>query len=173
MAKRQLQLTEHEIGQLAAAEEQTDDKRARIRYQAMRLYGQGWAIRTIQEVTLAGESTIRQWAMAYRAEGLAGLESHWSGKNASKLTDEQRAQVKARLHQNSPADVGISQGQFWSVSDLQVAVFEWFGVTYQDKDSYQHLLRQCGFSYQRSAKVYRHRPSEADIAAFESALEKK
>lgn len=173
MAKRQLHLSEHEIAQLAVAEQQTDDKHARTRYQAIRLYGQGWSIKTIQEVTQAGESTIRQWAMAYRAEGLTGLCSKWSGKNANKLTDEQRAQIKQNLHEYRPVDLHLSAGEYWTVSDLGVAVEQWFGVVYQDETSYQTLFRKSGFSYQRTTKVYRSRPSEVALAEFEAELEKK
>lgn len=173
MAKRQLQLRELEITRLAAAEQATNDKHARTRYQAIRLYGQGWAIETIQEITQAGESTIRQWAMNYRAEGLNGLRSQWTGKNANKLTGEQREQIKQRLHEYRPVDLHLSTGEYWTVSDLRVAVEQWFGVVYQDETSYQTLFRKSGFSYQRTTKVYRSRPSEAALAQFESELEKK
>jgi transposase len=173
MAKRQLQLTKHEIGQLAAAEQSTSDPHARSRYQAMRLYGQGWGMQSIQEITQAGESTIRQWAMRYRAEGIEGLRSKWQGKNASKLTDEQRQQLRERLQEYRPVDYQLSGGVYWTVSDLRMAVQQWFGVVYADESSYQTLFHQSGFSYQRTTKVYRSRPSEAALAVFEAELEKK
>ena len=59
------------------------------------------------------------------------------------------------------------------VSDLQVVVKAWFGVSYKDEDSYQALFQACGFSYQGSAKVYRSQPSAAEIAQFEAEVEKK
>jgi transposase len=173
MAKRQLQLTQTEIGQLVLAEQQTNDRQARTRYLATRLYGQGWPIKTVQEVTQASTSGIRLWAMLYRAHGLEGLRSHWTGQNAAKLSREQRTSLKERLHHSRPVDLHISQAQFWTVSDLRIMVTRWFGVTYQDESSYQRLFQQCDFSYQQSAKVYRHRPSQVEIAAFESDLEKK
>jgi transposase len=90
MAKRQVQLSEQEIGQFREAEMRTCDVYELKRLQAIRLYGTGMPLVAIQEVTGAGENTIRQWAMAYRAEGLTGLRSKWQGKNASRLTAEQR-----------------------------------------------------------------------------------
>lgn len=173
MAKRQLELTAQEIGQFREAETRTRDVHELKRLQAIRLYGSGIPLRAIQDVTGAGESTIRQWAMAYRAQGLTGLRSKWSGKNANKLTDEQRQQVKERLEQYRPVDLQLSSGEYWTVSDLRVAVEQWFGVVYQDETSYQTLLHKSGFSYQRTSKVYRSRPSEAALAAFEAELEKK
>jgi len=172
MAKRQLNLSETEIGQLRQAEAKTRDVRELKRLQAVRLYGSGVNLRDIMTMVGAGESTIRQWAMSYRSEGVTGLSSKWQGKNANKLTDEQRQQLKERLHTYSPIDLQISQSAYWTVSDLRVAVENWHGVVYQDDDSYQKMFHVSGFSYQRTAKVYRSRPSEVSIAEFEAELEK-
>ena len=172
MAKRQLDLTVQEIGQFREAETWTRDVHELKRLEAIRLYGTGMPVRAIQDMTGAG-SPIRQWAMAYRAQGLAGLRSKWSGKNANKPTDAQRQQVKERLEQYRPVDLQLSGGEYWTVSDLRVAVEQWFGVVYQDETSYQTLLHKSGFSYQRTSKVYRSRPSEAALAEFEAELEKK
>lgn len=173
MAKRQLTLTEQEIGQFRQAETQTRNVRELRRLQALRLYGTGIPLKEIQNITGAGGSTIRQWAMVYRAEGLAGLRSKLDGKNANKLTDKQREQIKQRLHQYRPVDLHLSSREYWTVSDLQVVVEQWFGVTYQHVGSYHNLLHKCGFSYQRSTKIYRSRPSERAIEQFEAELEKK
>jgi len=173
MAKRQLQLTDKEIGQFREAEMRTRNVYELKRLQAIRLYGTGMPLVDIRNMTGAGESTIRQWAMAYRAEGLAGLSSKWHGKNANKLSDEQRQQIKQRLQQYRPVDLHLSVRQYWTVSDLRIAVEQWFGVIYQDETSYQTLLHKSGLSYQRTTKVYRSRPSEAALADFEAELEKK
>src|SRR5215207_4908128 len=132
MAKRQLQLTDQEIGQIREAETRTRDVHELKRLQAIRLYGTGMLLADIQNMTGAGESTIRQWAMAYRAEGLTGLRSKWHGKNANKLTDEQRQQIKQHLHEYRPVDLHLSVREYWTVSDLRIAVEQWFGVIYQD-----------------------------------------
>jgi putative transposase len=173
MAKRQLQLTAAEIGQFRQAEAQTRNVHELKRLQAIRLYGSGVPLTDIQQLVGAGESTIRQWAMAYRAEGLAGLRSKWQGQNANKLTDPQRQQIREYLQQYRPVDLHLSVGEYWTVSDLRVAVEQWFGVVYADETSYQTLLHQSGFSYQRTSKIYRSRPNEATLANFEAELEKK
>jgi transposase len=84
--------------------------------------------------------------MAYRAEGVAGLRSKGQGQNANKLTDQQRQQIRERLQQYGPVDLHLSTGEYWTVSDLGVAVAQWFGVVYADETSYQTLLHQSGFS---------------------------
>ena len=50
---------------------------------------------------------------------------------------------------------------------------QWDGVEYISRDSYQGLLGECGFSYQRTEKVYRSRPNVQTVATFEAVLEKK
>lgn len=173
MAKRQLQLSEAEMGAFRQAEARTRDVQALKRLQAIRLYGSGVPLMDIRNLVDAGESTIRQWAMRYRAEGVSGLRSKWHGKNANKLTDEQREQIRQRLHQYRPLDLHLSAGAYWTVSDLRLAVKQWFGIVYADETSYQTLLHKSGFSYQRTTKVYRSRPSEVALAHFEAELEKK
>jgi transposase len=65
-----------------------------------------------------------------------------------------------------------ADGQFWTVEDLQRAVQQWYGVSYQSRNSYHRLFDLCDFSYQRPAKAYKSR-SEAKVAEFEEQLEKK
>jgi transposase len=47
----------------------------------------------------------------------------------------------------------------------------WYGFNYQSRSSYHRYFDLCGFSYQRTAKVYKSR-SEARVAEFEAQLEK-
>ena len=130
--------------------------------------------------TLVGcdERSIRKWAQKYRQEGLEGLQSHWQGENALKLSRAQRADLRQRLQQYRPdqviaPDIRISRGQFWTVSDLQIVVKAWYAVEYRALDSYRTLLHECGLSYQHTEKVYRSQPDAQTVADFEAELEKK
>jgi len=150
------------------------------RLQAVRLYGSGQGMAAIMDMTGCAESSIREWVHDYKGDGLAGLSAHYehSAHNASKLSQAQRADLQERLHAYRPDQVlsptiRVSQGTFWTVSDLHIAVEQWYGVVYQDTEAYQQLFHRCGFSYQRAERVYKSRPSQADIAEFEAELEKK
>jgi transposase len=110
--------------------------------------------------------------------GLSALRSNWSTQNASKLTGEQQTDLRTRLHeyrpdQLLPADMRVSAGQFWTISDLMIVVEQWYGVIYQDAGSYRNLFKRCGFSYHRTERVYKSRPSEVELAEFEAEVEKK
>jgi len=86
---------------------------------------------------------------------------------------ESRNQAAPAPDEVLSAKVRISQGEFWTVSDLQVAVKQWYGVVYQDRDSYRRLLHSCDFTYQRTEAVYRSQANEHKRAAFEQQLKKK
>jgi len=173
MAKRQFVLNETEIGQFRQAEQQTRDVHELKRLQAVRLYGSGVSLAEIVNIVGCGQSSARQWVQAYQQRGLEGLRSHWRGGNANKLSQQQRAEIRQRLHQYRPVDLHLSQGQFWTVSDLRLAMQRWYGVSYQSEDSYLHVLHSSGLSYQRAERVYRSQPSQVAIAQFQAEVEKK
>ena len=178
MAKRQFQLTDEESRAFEQAEQQTRDAYELRRLQAVRLYGSGVPTAEICRIVQCSDRRIREWTQKYQQAGLAGLKSHWQGENALKLSREQRADLKQRLQAYRPdqviaPDVRISQGVFWTVSDLQIVVQDWYAVEYRTEDSYRTLLHESGLSYQRTEKVYRSRPDAQTVADFELELEKK
>ena len=177
MAKRQFQLTEDEIAAFRQAEAQTQDVRELKRLQAVRLYGMGEPVSTIQKLVGCGPVSPRQWASLYRQGGLGALRIVWASGNAKKLTDKQRRDLGERLAQYTPEqviapDVRVERGAFWTVSDLQIVVERWYGVTYNSVRSYHNLLHTCGLSYQKVEKVYRSQPGAVQLAEFEAELEK-
>ena len=178
MAKRQFVLNEEEQNALRRAEGQTQDVREMKRLQAVRLYGGGYAVSEISHVTGCSWRALMDWCQTYRASGVDGLKSKWRGENALKLSREQRADLKKRLDAYRPDQViapelRISQGQFWTVSDLSLVIERWYGVRYRCRDSYGALLHECQFSQQQTERVYRSQPDARVVADFEAGLEKK
>jgi transposase len=177
MAKRQFHLTEEEIVAFRQAEAQTRDVRELKRLQAVRLYGTEESVETIQKLVGCGPASPRQWAIEYQRGGLVALKSHWAVGNAQKLRDEQRQDLFGKLAQYNPAqviapEVRIERGIFWTVSDLEIVVEQWYGVTYHSPQSYRNLLHASGLSYQMVEKVYRSQPGAMQLADFEAELEK-
>lgn len=178
MAKRQFQLNEQQINELRQAEQHTRDVHELRRLQAVRLYGSQVAQKEIQNLVGCAERSVRQWSQQYHEQGIEGLKSHWQGDNALKLSREQRAALKQRLNDYRPdqvlsPEIRISRGQFWTISDLGMAVQQWYGVSYRSPESYRLLLRECGWSVQQVEAVYRSRADDQTIADFEAELEKK
>ena len=176
MPERKFKLMEPQVGALWRAYDECTDGDTRARYQAVRLYGTNYPLQTVLDVTGCSISSLRAWVRLFRTAGLDGLADHRCGGNAAKLTPDQRREVEVRLQQFTPRQILGAQahtpsGQFWAVEDLQQALYRWYGVQYQSRVSYYNLLHACGFSYQRTEKVFKsQRPAE--IAAFQESVEK-
>ena len=177
MAKRKFALTEKEVRELQAAYQQEKDGPTRTRYQAVRMYGQDYSVREIQSLTGCARSSLMEWCDKYRRAGLAGLQDQRGGQNAAKLTAVQRDELREKLLMYTPQNVlgpeaHTLSGRHWSVPDLYQVVEKWFGVTYKSRTSYLGLLKTCGFSYQRTEKVFKSR-REHPVMEFEAEVEKK
>jgi transposase len=179
MAKRQLILDKQEIAALKRAANQTDAPAELKRLQAIRLFGTGHPVAEIAEIVDTSIPSIYRWSMEYQQDGLRALESKYEGnQNAAKMTRAQKADLREKLKQYRPdqvlsPEIRVSQGQFWTISDLQIVVKQWYGVRYQSETSYRNLFHECDFSVQRMTGQYRSRASQQEIADFEEQLEKK
>jgi len=178
MAKREFKLTEQQRIELIRAYDQTTAADVQRRIQAVRLYGEGWSVRAIRDITGSSERSLRRWCAWYEQGGLERLEDQRAGGNNAKLTSEQRAEVIERVKmyrpdQLLPAEVRISRGEFWTVSDLQIGLQRWYGVTWRSATSYRTVLHESRLSVQQVENTYRSRPSDLAVAEFEAQLEKK
>jgi transposase len=178
MAQRLFELSEGQRGELRRAYDTAQDTRYQQRVQAVRLYGEGCSVNDIQSITGCSERSLMRWCEHYRAKGLDGLVSLWRGGNHARLSQAQRAEVIAKVQQYRPdqvlnAEVRVSRGAFWTVSDLRIGVKACYGVTWRSDNSYRTLIGQAGLSLQRTENTYRSRPDDQTIAEFEAGLEKK
>lgn len=176
MAKRRFQLTEDQIQELVNAHDRCKDGPTRTRLLAVRLYGTNYPAQEVQKITGCSHTSLLRWCQHYRQQGVPGLEDHRQGGNRAMLTTEQIEELGERLHAYTPSallgpQAATLNGQFWTVEDLRQVIQQWFGVLYKSPTSYLHLFALCGFSYQRSAGVYKSR-RESDVVAFEELLEK-
>jgi putative transposase len=176
MAKRKFTFKEAEQKELLQAYRICKDAATRTRYQAVRLYGEGYAVDEIMQITGCSRTSLMEWCRAYREDHLQGLVDKRAGGNRAKLSKLQIEELQQMLYQYTPKErlgprASTADGQFWSVEDLALIVREKFGVEYQSRTSYSHLLHVCGFSYQKTEKVFKSR-SETKVADFEEQLEK-
>ena len=176
MAKRKFQLSETNRQQLIQAYARCKDGSTRTRYQAVRLYGEGYAVADIEQITGCSRTSLMEWCRTYQQDSQQGLVDKRRGGNGAKFTCLEQEDLAARLHQYTPHDLFGSaahsaSGQFWTVNDLQVAVHRWYGVDYRSHTSYLRLLALCEFSYQKTEKVYKSH-SQLKVADFEEQLEK-
>ena len=172
MAKRKFTLTDREQQQLRQAYELSQDILARTRYQAVRLYGEGYAVSEIEKITGCSCSSLMEWCQDYRKNGVQGLVDKRVGGNSAKLTKLQLEDLSYRLRQYTPRDLHGPKGSlYWRVPDLVESIKKWYGVEYRSPSSYFRIFRICEFSYQKVEKVYKPR-SELKVLDFEEQVEK-
>jgi transposase len=177
MAKRRFELNQQENKELLRGYSQAKDGRVRTRLQAVRLYGSGYPVTEIIEITGCNRTSLMEWCNKFRQGGVTNLEEHRGGPNGSKLKPDQEAEVREKLRQYRPYDLfgpgaHTASGQHWTVEDLAAAVQRWYGVSWKTRASYHQLFERCGYSFQRTEKVYKSR-RERDVIEFEAQVEKK
>ena len=176
MAKRKFQLSDSERQQLIQAYALCKDGPTRTRYQAVRLYGEGYSVSDIEQITGCSRTSLMEWCRAYQQDPRQGLVDKRAGGNCAKLARLEIEDLAYRLHQYTPRDLFGSaahstSGQYWTMDDWQAAVRRWYGVEYRSRTSYLRLLAQGEFSYQKTEKVYKSH-SQLKVADFEEQLEK-
>jgi transposase len=177
MRKRQFKLSEQEVKALQGAYHNSDNLLARIRFQAVRLYGQGYRLEEIERICGCSRPSVLEWCRDYRCEGIAGLLDHRQGGNAAKLKPLQLEALQTLLEGYTPAQLFgqancCGDGVFWTVPDLRRLVQERFGVLYRSDTSYRSLLAKCGLSLQRPGHYYKSR-NERKVMAFEEECQER
>lgn len=176
MGTRNFKINETEAQALQVAEENSPDGATRTRYQAVRLYGIGYAVSEIKLICGCSQRSLAEWCQRYRAEGLSGLLDHRVGGNRAQLLAVEVEALSQLLHRYTPGQLlgpakHSGDGQHWTIVDLQHVVAQHYGVRYQSLTSYRTLFARCDFSYQRATKQYKSR-NEVKVMDFEEQLEK-
>jgi transposase len=176
MNKRKFELSAEQNNELQGAYQQSKDGAMKMRCQAVRLYGNGYAAEAVIEITGCSRRRLLAWCRSYGEYGVAGLVDRRLGGNSAKLSGNEVEAVQAKLHEYRPnqllrRDEYSGSGEFWTVSELAVWLEREFDVVYRSATSYRTLLKRCGLSRQRPAQQYKSR-SEAKVMTFEEELEK-
>jgi transposase len=177
MAKRKFRLTSAQDNELKAAYSQCRTGLTKIRYQTVRLYGTGYRVKDIENITGCSRPSMMEWCRAYCRFGVAGLVDKRCGGNRAYLTPTEVEQLQVQLQTYTPQQLLGSagcygDGRFWTVPDLARLVERQYGVTYKSATSYRLLFDRCEFSRQRPGSHYRSR-NELKVLEFEQQLEKK
>ena len=133
MAKRKFKLTEVERKELLKAYQGCNDAAARTRYQAVRLYGEGYAEQEIEKITGCSRTSLMEWCRAYREDHSQGLVDHRTGGNRAKLSKLEIEELQQKMHQYTPKElfgtkVSTVNGEFWTVEDLIQVVQKQYAI---------------------------------------------
>jgi len=185
MATRKFHLSDADVSELSQAFQDCRHADTKIRYQAVRLYGQGYPVAQIQDICGCHPRSLLRWCTDYQRGGIAALTDQRKGGNRARLKPEQIQRVEQWLHRYTPAQLlapprcgypdnatGPGQGSYWNVADVARLLEQEYGIVFQTNASYYQLLAKCGMTYQRPAKQYKSH-SPAKLMVFEETLGKK
>ena len=145
-----LTLLEKEI--LEGYAETSPLKSIRLRAHAILMRNEALSINQVARLSFRNQRTITRWIKEYTAFKLASLFSgHLDNENASKLTREQKTEVKQTLSQ-PPNEYGLPV-EFWGTPKLKEYLSAVFGVEYESDRSYHYLLRFSNLSFKYPDKL--------------------
>src|SRR3712207_648914 len=137
---------------------QASDWREGRRLRAWELKQQGWSQGEIACALGVTEGAVSQWMKRAREGGVEGLRKRTSPGAASRLSEQQRAQLKEVLVQGALAH-GF-RGAVWTCERVGDVIRKEFGVVYHPAHV-SRLVRALGLSLQKPARQANQRDDEA------------
>ena len=104
MAKRKFKLSDEERKELLQAYHTCKDAATKTRYQAVRLYGEGYPEAEIEQITGCSRTSLMEWCRSYREDHAQGLIDKRIGGNRAKLSKLEIEELQHTLHQYTPKE---------------------------------------------------------------------
>lgn len=121
----------------------------------------GMKLEDIGDIVSRDENTITRWIKEWNEVRVASIfTGHQGNENASKLTRQQRQEIKNTLAK-PPSDEGIPKA-FWDVPSLKDYVKVKFDTVYESDRSYHFLLKFSRLSF-KYPDTFDHRRDETKI----------
>lgn len=124
----------------------TNDRRMYERLQSIRLWLMSVPVKQIAMTLCRSEKTIRVYIRAYKEHGLDGLVMKRSPGKSSRLTKEQRDELKQVIVNHVPADVGFSAKFNWTLQIIADYIERTFGFQYSLR-GVSKLMERMNMSY--------------------------
>src|SRR5262245_35571846 len=133
MARQRFSLPDDQMQELTTAYATAKVGRVRTRYQAVRLYGTGYPVEEVRDITGWSRTRPLAWWRTYSATGLAGLIDQRKPRTRAKLTASPLQALRPRSQTYTPAAVfgaatASTGGLYWLVDALERAVERWYQV---------------------------------------------
>lgn len=108
----------------------TKDRRMYERLQTIRLRIIGMPVKEIARILCRSEKTIRSYIHAYEIEGFSALHMRFSPGRSSRLSLEQREELKQVIVNQVPADVGFTAKFNWTLQLIADYIERTYGHRY-------------------------------------------
>lgn len=141
-----VELTQEEKSLLRGYNKTTPLELVRLKAQAVLMRNRRMKLADIADVVGRNERSVSAWLHDWDTRGMASIfTGHKENTNASKLTKEQKEEIKEVLAK-PPSDQSIPKS-FWDVPSLKQYVEATFDVVYESPRSYHFLLQFSNLSF--------------------------
>ena len=112
----------------------------------------GQPSRKLEELYNTSYSQIINWVHRFEKQGVEGLKDKEGRGRHIKLAPDQVERLKQLIVKESPENYGYNSGT-WNGPILREWIIKHFGIEYKRSSIYL-LLKEIGYSYQKSKGVY-------------------
>jgi len=139
------------------------EHRVARRANAILLLDDGWSCEQAAKALYLDDDTVRVWHKLYEERGIEGLEQFEAGGSSSRLSAEQKKELKDYIAQTLPR------------STREIGAFLWkeFGIVYESRSGLIELLHGLGLEFHKPEVIGRKLDAEkqqAFIEAYEKLL---
>ena len=152
---RKTMKTKISVEELSAIKNAMDnEKKARVfkRYQALYLFFSGKSCRNIAKTIGITANTVCNLHKIYQKEGLAGIPDKPIPGRPSRLTIEERNDLKKVILNNLPSDVGFATDFNWTADLIAKYIKRKYGYDYSIR-GITGMLDRIGLSYTRPTYI--------------------
>ena len=152
----QIQLSEDEKCLLKEYFKTSPLKLIRLKAQAVLMREKELKVSDMEDLLSKDARSIQRWLKDFSDRRMASIFSgHHANENASKLTKEQKEEIKGALAQ-PPSEYAIPK-EFWDIPSLKRYVQVNFKIMYESVQSYYFLLKFSNLSFKLPDKFDFHR----------------
>ncbi|MUG93826.1 hypothetical protein F7734_15965 [Scytonema sp. UIC 10036] len=126
----------------------TKEPKEQLRALAVQMVENNYTYREIQQILDVSLGFISKCKKSYDENGINGLKLGYKGTTGY-LTQEQKENILTWLKSR----------EWWSIDEVYDYILETYGVTFESKQSYYHLLHEAGLSWKKSQRTH---PSKDD-----------
>jgi transposase len=131
-----------------------NEKSARYfkRYQSLFLYLSGMKCADVAKIVGITKNSVSRIHQVYRKEGLSGIPDKAREGRPSRLTNEQKEQIKEMVLMKTPAEVGFPAEFNWTAGLIAKFIKREYGLNYSIR-GITGIFERLGLSYTRPTYV--------------------
>jgi len=152
MGRKVLQVKGYSPEQIRSLFDQDEKYKIGMKLYAVYQVSQGQATRKLEELYNTSFKQICNWVHRFEEEGLKGLKDKAKSGKPSRLTEEQKAELKNILKNNKPTEYGYNTGT-WNGPILIDFIKNVYAIEYKKAQIY-NIFNSLGFTYQKGRAIY-------------------